>query len=120
MVSFVLASVLRRYRHDMVRLAKIRAITVYVKTVQGARLAFIAGLLLAVCLCVLLTGFLLIHAAVLLYLPWTLQEKALALLVCGTVYLLAAVGVLLALTREKLWMRVSKARDLVDQVTSEN
>ena len=100
------------------KLVRIQAVLLYVRGVKGARLAVLAGMLLLLALGVLLTGFLLIHIAVLLYLPWTLRAKALLLFACGLTYLLAAGGFLCAVMREKSWMRASKARELVDKVTS--
>jgi hypothetical protein len=119
LASLVLMAVLRRYRRDITRLARIEATALYVKTVRGTRLTFLSGIGVALCLCVLLAGFILIHVALLVCLPWTIRAKALLLLVCGIVYMLVAGGILISVSREDYWMRISKARELVEKATSD-
>jgi len=91
---------------------------VYIDTVEHTRRVFVAGwiaflgVLLGVC------GFLFIHIALYLYLPWSTETKALALLGLGLLYLLAAVVSTMQLLSRGFWLKHSKAEALLDSLSN--
>lgn len=100
-----------------VHLLKIEAAKSYLKGVSVARRAFLmtTGYLLGL-LC-LAFGALMVIAGLILYLPITLEAKALVLLIGGgALFLIAAVGLLIA-SRERTWLEFSKGKDLVEELT---
>jgi hypothetical protein len=94
-------------------LAKIRAVTIYVKAIRAARLAFM-GLIGLWCVLLLMTaGFILAHIALLILLPVSLEIKALVLLILSGIYFLIGVIVIAVASSQRLWMRYSGASDMV-------
>lgn len=87
---------------------KTEAAAVYVAGVRKARQAFIALLGLALVLLLTLSGFVLIHVALFVWLPWSLPAKALVLLVLGVIYLASGLAVVLGLSSDRTWMRFAK------------
>jgi len=89
---------------------------VYVSSVEHARRAFIGafiamlGVLLGVC------GFLLVHVALYLYLPWSAERKSLTLLGLGLAYLVVAVAGIARLLSRSFWLKHSKAQDMLDSL----
>ena len=87
---------------------KTEAAAVYVAGVGKARKAFIALLGLAFSLLLALAGFVFIHIALFILLPWSLPVRALVLLMLGLVYLGAGVAVVGELSSDRAWMKFTK------------
>jgi len=97
------------------QLARIKAVSAYVKAIGAMRMAFIGLLMLKIIMGLLLAGFILLHIALLIYVPLPMETKALVLLVLSIAYLLIGIIVLSVLCSQKLWMKYSKASDMVRQ-----
>jgi hypothetical protein len=106
---------LKVYFEDVVSLAKIRAVSYYVKAVGAARQIYINHVLLACLLMLMLAGFVLIHVGLFIALPCCPEWKGLLLLILGTAYFLIALICVLKMCSEKSWMKFSKAGDLVKE-----
>lgn len=90
-----------------------KAAVLYVGGVQKAREAFIALLLAVLFLLLLMTGFLLMHVAIFLWLPWSIPARAIVLLVLGAVYFGCGLAVVLMITSERTWMKFTGVNRLV-------
>ncbi|HAR98928.1 MAG TPA: hypothetical protein DCS11_08570 [Syntrophus sp. (in: bacteria)] len=89
------------------------AAVLYVGGVRKAREAFIALLIAGLFLLLLMIGFLLVHVALFLWLPWSLTARALVLLVLGVVYFGSGLAVVIALTSQRAWMKFTKVDRLL-------
>ncbi len=96
-----------------VHIARIKAATYYVKAVQAARGGLMGYLGLCLLRYVMGFGFLLVHAGLALYLPWTLQEKGLLFLILGGSYMLITGIAFMILLAQRTWMKVSSADEAV-------
>ena len=96
-----------------VHIARIKAATYYVKAVQTARSGLMGYLGLCLLRYVMGFGFLLLHAGLALYLPWTLQEKGLLFLILGGSYMLITGIAFMILLAQRTWMKVSSADEAV-------
>jgi hypothetical protein len=115
-MSFVLGFISALFRRLLGRvqdMLQIEAAAVYVAGVRKAHQAFIVLLGLAVSLLLALSGFVLIHVALFVWLPWSLPVKALVLLVLGVVYLGGGLVVVLGLSSDRAWMRFTKVDSIL-------
>ena len=87
---------------------KLQAAAVYVYAVRKTRQAFIALLGSLLLLLLMMSGFLLIHIALFIWLPWSVPLKALILLVLGVIYLGGGLGAVIWLSSDRTWMRFAK------------
>lgn len=114
-------AVVLRLLHRMVEgfagVWKIKAVRQYVLGIQKARRAFITGLLAVLCLLLAMSGFLVLHVGLFLWLPWSTAARAAVLVGLGLVYVGLALGVILRICSERTWMRFSRADELVRKVT---
>ncbi|MEX2606754.1 MAG: hypothetical protein WD708_05365 [Kiritimatiellia bacterium] len=101
-------------RRSSVRLAKIELARIYLQGVSVARSS--VGAVLRLCLLVgmMAMGLLLLHVALFMLLPWSLQTKAFLILGLGVTYTLTAGLVMGMVLRESSWIRKSGAQLLLD------
>lgn len=90
-------------------------VTCYVKGVQAARRGVIGYLGLCLMRFALGFGLLLLHAGLVLYLPWSVREKGLLLLLLGGVYTACAAVAFAVLLSQRTWMRATRADEIVDR-----
>jgi hypothetical protein len=110
----------RNYHKNTINLMKIEGAGYYVKGVGEARKIFLGHVLLNCVLFLLLSGFLLMHAGLFLYLDWPIRTKSLLFLGLGVVYFLVALGVILRFCSQKKWMEFSGAGDMVARLTQKS
>lgn len=120
--AFAVAAIwlLRRYKQISLDLLKIRAAILYVRGVQGARSAAIAGLMAAGLIALLGAGFVLLPVglAILIYgLSGSWVAPCIVLLVLGALYLIVPLYVLGRVMSERAWMSFFKVDALVARVT---
>ena len=114
LVAF-LEGVIRSRRQALLSLAAVRGAHAYLGLVEGARQACI-GLLAALCgIVVLLTGFVLMHVAVLMLLPWSLRARGCIALAWGAAYVAGILLFLRSRTNTTRWLRMSRADRLVER-----
>ena len=104
----IISALFGRWIDGVMTSLKTEAAAVYVAGVGKARKAFIALLGLAFSLLLALAGFVFIHIALFMLLPWSLPVKALVLLMLGLVYLGAGVAVVGELSSDRAWMKFTK------------
>jgi len=107
------ALLLNRYRRLSVGLLKIQAATCYLKGVIGARRLFVSAVSLSCLLLLLAAGFVFVHVGFFIWVPWSLDTKALVVLALGVVYMTVSSALILQRCSEKTWMKLSKADKVV-------
>jgi len=116
----LLKNIFSWYSDAAIQLAKIRAVSAYVKAVGIARIAFLGAVALKCVLGLMFAGFLLAHIALLILIPLPMNVKAIALLVLGCLYFLIGIITVCVLSSQHLWMKYSGASQMVSKVVSEN
>jgi len=111
----MLLRLLRRERRSAVHLGRIKVATCYVKGVQAARWGVMGYLGLCLMRFALGFGFLLLHAGLVLYLPWSVRDKGLLLLILGGLYTAFAGVAFAALLSQRTWMKATRADEVVDR-----
>jgi len=115
--ALLAALVLRHYQNTAFNYVQIRAATYYVRAVKAGRSVFISMITVIFGLFLLLAGFIFIHAALFVYLPWSVQSKALLLLILGAVYFVIPLIFIIRATSQRTWMKRSHAANLVSRLT---
>jgi uncharacterized membrane protein YqjE len=104
------------YLDRLIRMVKVQAAIVYLEGIKRARRILILLCLLIFTITLIGAGFVLIPLALLIFMPWEPQTKAIVGIAIGAVYLLAPlVGIAFVLS-EKRWMSVTGARDTLDKL----
>ena len=103
----LLVRLLKVYFEDAISLAKIRAVSYYVKAIGAAREVFIAHILLKCLLLLMLAGFVLMHVGLFIALPCCPAWKGILLLILGAMYFLIALLAAVKMCSQKYWMRFS-------------
>jgi len=103
----------RRQQRSAMHIARIKTATYYVRGVQAVRRGLMGYLGLCVLRYLLGFGFLLLHVGLLLYLPWTLKEKGLFLIVLSAIYMLIAGVAFSVLLAQRTWMKTTAADQMV-------
>jgi hypothetical protein len=104
------------YVRTIVDLLKIEAAIAYLKVLQGTRRFVIVTMLLFFFVVVLGCGFLLIPIALLLFMPWAPETKAIVGICIGAAYVVIPTIVISMLLSEKRWIRWSGVGKLIRQV----
>ena len=109
----IISALIGRWIDGVLGMLKTEAAAVYVAGVRKTRRAFIALLGSFLLLLLMMSGFLLIHVALFMWLPWSLPVKALTLLILGVVYLGAGLAVVIYVNSERTWMRFAKVDRII-------
>jgi len=118
-LTVVALRALDRYRQLSVQFLKIEAARGYVHGVRLARLSAIGLMRMGLMIGLIGIGALLLHAGLLILLPWSLKAKALLGIVLGLVYAGIGCAALHAALKEKTWMEKSGAADVLQQATGQ-
>ena len=118
---FLLASNLIRgfnpYRKASVDLTKIKMSIWYLHGIKALRLLFISLLGAGMCLVLFMSGLILFHLAIVLYVPWEPQVKLGFTLMCAVIYILLAGGFFSYAFAEDKWLKIFNADGLMKQFT---
>jgi 4-amino-4-deoxy-L-arabinose transferase-like glycosyltransferase len=95
---------------------KIEAAIAYLKVLKGARRFVVVAMLLFFFVVVLGCGFLLIPIALLLFMPWAPETKAIVGICFGAAYVVIPTIVISMLLSEKRWVRWSGVGKLIREV----
>jgi hypothetical protein len=98
---------------------KIKAVSTYLKAVDGVRRGVLGVVALLLVLMLLVTGFVAIHAGLFILFDWSLTTIGIVTLCLGTVYFTLPVILILYLTSERTWMKISGGNELVRKVTQQ-
>lgn len=106
----------KTYLEPLIRMLKAQAAVVYLEAIKGARRVVILLCLLIFTITLIGAGLVLIPIALLLFMPWDPQTKAIVGIAVGAVYLLVPLVALLPVLSEKRWMAVTGAGDTVKKL----
>lgn len=106
----------KTYLEPLIRTLKAQAAVVYLEAIKGARRVVILLCLLIFTITLIGAGLVLIPLALLLFMPWEPQTKAIVGIAVGAVYLLVPLVAMLPVLSEKRWMAVTGAGDTVKKL----
>jgi hypothetical protein len=109
----LLSGLLGRWIDLLLGSLEIEAATLYVAGVRKAREAFIALLLAALFLLLMMIGFLLVHVALFMLLPWSPSARALVLLGLGMLYFGCGLAVVITIASERAWIKFTRVDRLL-------
>lgn len=95
-------------------LIKSYALRMYIDVMDGVRSVFSALILALGCLLIFFCGFLMLHVALFLSLPWSLEHKLILLTGLGTVYLTAPIILICRLQSKERWLEMTGVKKSVD------
>jgi hypothetical protein len=101
------------YCSTMLELFKIKAAIAYLSIIRGVRRLVIMVAVLVFCTVILACGFLLVPIALLLFMPWDPQTKAIVGIAVGAAYILVPLIVASVMLSENRWLRISRADELL-------
>lgn len=104
------------YLEPTLRLLKIRAAIYYLEGIKTARQVLILLCTLIFVITLIGAGLVLIPLALLLFMPWQPETKAIVGLVIGFIYLLIPAIALLFLLSEKRWMKLTGTNDILKKL----
>lgn len=91
----------------------------YVGIVDGIRAVYFILVATILCLLVFFCGFLMLHVALFLYLPWTLSEKIALMTALGVLYTIAPLVLMGFLQSRTRFQRAARVHTLFDNVDNE-
>jgi hypothetical protein len=106
----------RTYLEPLIRSLKAQAADIYLEGMKGARRVLILLCLLVFVITLIGAGLVLIPIALLIFMPWEPQTKAIVGIVVGAVYLLVPLAASLPLLTEKRWMSVTGAEETAKRI----
>ena len=100
----------------MIELLKIKAAIALLGVLRGVRKAIMGLIVIVFGVAIVACGFLLIPIALLLFMPWEPQTKAIVGIAIGAAYILIPLAVISALLSEKRWLRATRLSDLLRSI----
>src|SRR5512136_1854492 len=113
MIAGIIRGLFGHWIDGVLGILKTEAAAVYIAGIRKTRQAFIALLGSFLLLLLTMSGFLLIHVALFMWLPWSLWVKALVLLILGVAYLGTGLAVVVCVNSERTWMRFAKVDRII-------
>lgn len=115
-LSSFIRDLIESYVQTTIDLFKIEVAMAYMKVLKGTRRFFIIATLLLFFVVVLGCGFLLVPIALLLFMPWDPQTKAIVGICIGAAYVIIPIVVISMLLSEKRWVKWSGIGKLMRDV----
>lgn len=115
-ISSFLRRLIRSRVETSIDLWKIKAAIAYLNLVKGTRRLFILLCLLVFGVVILACGFIMIPIALCLFMPWSQETKAIVAICFGAAYIILPLLLMLILFSERLWMKLSRADELLRRV----
>jgi len=107
----------RSFQTGSFDLLLIKGVSVYLKAIDAARKSVLRLILLMAALMMLIVGFVALHVGVFILAGWSLQTVGIITVCLGGAYFLIFGALMLVLTSERTWMKISKGAELVEKVT---
>ena len=106
----------KAYLDPLMKRLRAQAAIVYLEGIKGARRILILLCFLIFIITLIGAGFILIPVALLLFMPWEPQTKAIVGIAIGSAYLLIPLAGIALVLSEKRWMAISGARDTLNRL----
>ena len=90
-------------------LVKVDLLAFYQRGVLSVRSIFSIGILAGAFLLLLISGFIMIHWALFILVPWTEATKGFVLLALGIIYFTVPLGVFTILLSKRRWLKLFRA-----------
>lgn len=119
LLAGIVIKLLDSLRRVSVQSLKIEATKCFVRGVQMARWSTIGLLCMLLMIGLIGVGLLLVHVALFMLLPWTLESKAMLGLFLGVLYMAIGAALLRAALNEKTWMLKSGLTDMLNDATGQ-
>jgi hypothetical protein len=81
----------------------------YIKSIETMRLLFLGMVGIGLCLMFLLSGIVLLHVVIFVYMPWSAETKIAIGLGCAAFYIVLAVSAFIFLSSQTKWLKIFHA-----------
>lgn len=113
LLAYCLSLLVKSQQQQLLRPLRIRLAMAKVEAVKCARASVLAICLLSIFFVILLSGFVMFHVGLFFYLPGSMADRGLIIMILGASYFfLMMIGMCMALS-QKRWMRKSGADQTV-------
>lgn len=116
-IKQLLQILIGRYVDAQLDLIKIEAASQYVKTVDHVRRIIVVLAVRLFLIVILAGGFILLPLALCFFMPWSAETKAIVAVCFAAAYIIIPLIALKIAHSEKLWMRLTRANEVVRKVT---
>jgi hypothetical protein len=106
----------RTYLEPVIRSLKAQAADAYLEMIKGSRRVLVLLCLLVFVITLVGAGLVLIPIALLIFMPWQPDTKAVVGIVVGAAYLLVPLVAMRPLLSEKRWMSVTGAEETARKI----
>lgn len=89
----------------------------YISCVEFLRSIYFAMAMIFAFLILLMCGFILLHIALFLILPWSMENKIILLFSLGAAYCIASLVAIFILQSRARWLKISGAKKMIDDLT---
>ncbi len=101
-------------------LVKGHALSIYIKALDGARSVVFTIVLALAFLLIFFCGFLMLHFALFMGLPWATEHRVLLLAILGSIYLLGPIVGINLLLSKKRWLKICGASKTLDDLDNQS
>lgn len=120
LLAGITINLMDNWRRLSIQLLKIEAAKFYLHGVQMARWSSINLMRMGFAIGLIGVGILLVHAALFVLLPWTVEAKAVVGLFLGLAYVAIGYVTLRATTNEKTWMEKLRVTEMLEEATGQS
>lgn len=103
----------------IIKKAKLELLAVYLRAVDGAREVFSLGVMALFAVMFIASGFVIVHVALFLLMPWSPETNAYVMLGLGTVYVVVPSFVIIRLCSRRTWLNISGAESMRRSISGE-
>lgn len=104
----------------VVKFIKLEMISVYIKGVDALRRMFILNIIAKFLALFVVAGFVMIHIAVFMLMPWDTKTNSIVLLSLGCFYFIVPTLFIIRICSRRMWLRVSGAEAMHRKVSGED
>jgi hypothetical protein len=116
LVDALIRWVKEEYLDQLIRTAKVQAAAVYLEGMRTARRILVLFCVVIFVAALIGAGFVMIPVALLLFMPWAPQTKAIVAVAVGGAYVLIPLAAILFSFSEKRWMALTGTRDTLKKL----
>ncbi len=90
----------------------------YIDFIEQLRTIYFIVILTSICLLLLLSGFLIVHAALFMYLSWSNEHKSILMLIMGCCYMIIPLAIVGITHSRNQWMKRSGAKKMLEDLSN--
>ena len=106
--------------NQSMEITKLKITKLYVQSIGSLRLLFITLFGMGVCLVFLLSGIVLLHTVIFIYMPWDVQTKIWVSLFFAAIYFIIAIAAFTYVFSQMNWLKMFHAEKILEQLKEQS